>query len=616
MLPRAHARLQMQRQGLHLCVTIPARISPTPFLFCLQVPFETELKKFASSSSKSNGVARLAGELAAARAALGLDRTAATSQFQAAEDIPDYVQKLATYLSLVKGFTEIIRSQPSVGKEDAELQASVPNADDTATESLRQPLVKDNAEVESGKETDISTASVNDCSGCLHFCRWQDALSGSTVYALSARQEYAHTLLAGGILMMTDARKKIDALLSERPSELNETQLKLAYQLLLHASGVMDACLESMDITSRSIGAAFADLGATPEAASTTGNSEVVPDDDMMTKWREEQLQAQQAAPQKDASNSTTLGSSRSINTPAPGLAEDLAMLKRVADLASGHLPQLLSWIALAEAQELVVFRGVTREVVDFSLMAKLSMDIAARFKECHNFATRRLPCSNFPVAERIQLYCAFKSAYYRAITMYFQGASCMLTEDARSCAQAVANFKEAATLFEIVVPLKKNYESKLALDKEEKERVALLSSVFLRSQQVIERDLDIVTHRNDSVYYEPVPKPESPPGALSLVKATIFPVVSTSDLWRDGEQASDMGVLWNFFLTSLLLTNAVCILHEKRFLRPHGWDKVDSSQGMTIKNQVVGFLVAVQYLRFPLMAINTLMIILELIMG
>jgi hypothetical protein len=29
------------------------------------------------------------------------------------------------------------------------------------------------------------------------------------------------------------------------------------------------------------------------------------------------------------------------------------------------------------------------------------------------------------------------------------------------------------------------------------------------------------------------------------------------------------MGVLWNFFLTSLLLTNAVCILHEKRFLRP-----------------------------------------------
>ncbi|KAJ0406406.1 hypothetical protein P43SY_007014 [Pythium insidiosum] len=58
------------------------------------------------------------------------------------------------------------------------------------------------------------------------------------------------------------------------------------------------------------------------------------------------------------------------------------------------------------------------------------------------------------------------------------------------------------------------------------------------------------------------------------------------------------MGVLWGFFLSSLLLTNAVCILHEKRFLRKYGWDKVDASQGMTIRNQVVGFLVAVQYLR------------------
>ncbi|TMW69224.1 hypothetical protein Poli38472_001380 [Pythium oligandrum] len=76
------------------------------------------------------------------------------------------------------------------------------------------------------------------------------------------------------------------------------------------------------------------------------------------------------------------------------------------------------------------------------------------------------------------------------------------------------------------------------------------------------------------------------------------------------------MGVLWDFFLSSLLLTNAVCILHEKRFLRPYGWDKIDSSQGMTIKNQVVGFLVAVQYLRVPLIIVNAFMILLELVMG
>ncbi|KAL7690007.1 hypothetical protein Plhal304r1_c014g0054201 [Plasmopara halstedii] len=47
------------------------------------------------------------------------------------------------------------------------------------------------------------------------------------------------------------------------------------------------------------------------------------------------------------------------------------------------------------------------------------------------------------------------------------------------------------------------------------------------------------------------------------------------------------MDVLWNFVLTSLLLTNTVCILHEKRFLRS-----------------------------LPLMIINTLMILLELVMG
>ncbi|KAJ0407599.1 hypothetical protein ATCC90586_006242 [Pythium insidiosum] len=76
------------------------------------------------------------------------------------------------------------------------------------------------------------------------------------------------------------------------------------------------------------------------------------------------------------------------------------------------------------------------------------------------------------------------------------------------------------------------------------------------------------------------------------------------------------MGVLWGFFLSSLLLTNAVCILHEKRFLRKYGWDKVDASQGMTIRNQVVGFLVAVQYLRVPLIVVNALMILLQLVMG
>ncbi|DAZ93564.1 TPA: hypothetical protein N0F65_009804 [Lagenidium giganteum] len=81
----------------------------------------------------------------------------------------------------------------------------------------------------------------------------------------------------------------------------------------------------------------------------------------------------------------------------------------------------------------------------------------------------------------------------------------------------------------------------------------------------------------------------------------------------QSGDRVATMGVLWNFFLSSLLLTNAVCILHEKRFLRKYGWDRVDSSEGMTIKNQIVGFLVAMQYLRYPLIIVNILMIMMEL---
>lgn len=183
--------------------------------------------------------------------------------------------------------------------------------------------------------------------------------------------------------MMADARDKVDAILSERLSELDETQLKLAYQLLLHAAGVLDACLESMNIAPRSIGAEFADLGAQTETKAEAQDSAddvvgAVPDDDMMAKWREEQRQAQQITLQKAAPDSTVAASAKS---PALDAAEDLAMLKRVPDLADGRFPQLLAWIALTEAQELVVLRGVTREVVDFTLMAKLSMDISARYK-------------------------------------------------------------------------------------------------------------------------------------------------------------------------------------------------------------------------------------------
>lgn len=491
--------------------------------------FESELTRFAV---KADGVQRLAGDLSTARAALQLEGPTAAVVFDSAGDIPAYSQKLAAYLSLVKGFTETVTTS-----EDATaLQPSVSSTDESAGAALRQPLVEGAGDSEGAHGAAPATAA-SDCSGCLNFCRWQDALTGSTLYALSARHEMAHTLLAAGILMMTEARSKVDALLSERLSELNETQLKLAYQLLLSAAGVFNSCLGSMDITPQAIGAAFTELGQTSEATgskdTSPDSSEAVPDDDMMARWREEQRQAQQA------SSRSVPESGGLVKSASPGAQEDLDMLKRVPDLANGSFPQLLAWVSLAQAQELVILRGVTREAVDFSLMAKLSMDISARYQECYRFATRKLPCSTSKTAESIQACCAFKGPYYQAISMYFQGASCMVKEDARNCAQAVADFKSAAALFDKVVSLEKKYESALDAIKEERGRVALLASVFLRSQQIIDRDLDIVTHRNDSVYYEPIPGPENPCEALSLVKATAFPAVAVSDLWRDGEVAN-----------------------------------------------------------------------------
>ncbi|KAE9082759.1 hypothetical protein PF005_g22127 [Phytophthora fragariae] len=524
-----------QREGLPPCCH-----ALTPGLKrAAKTKFASELAKFGVST-KADGVQRLASDLSAARAALQLegDAPAPSAVFQSPDDISSYTQKLATYLSLVKGFTE---SRQSEADADAALQASVPVTDAPVGAALRQPLVEGKPEADGALgDAHGGAASARDCSGCLNFCRWQDAITGQTVYATSARQEYAHVLLAAGIFMMTDARDKVDAILSERLSELDETQLKLAYQLLLHAAGVLDACLESMNVAPCSIGADFADLGAKAEAnADNQGSANdvgAVPDDDMMAKWREEQRQIQQVTLQKVAPDSTATPNGSSAESPASDAAEDLAMLKRIPDLADGRFPQLLAWIALAEAQELVVLRGVTREVVDFTLMAKLSVDISVRYKECQTIASRLLPYSTSTTAERIRLYCAYKEPYYQAISTYFQGAACMLKEDARNCVQAVANFTKAAALFEGVVSLEKSYESKMAADKEEKQRVALLAAVFLRSQQIISRDLDIVSHRNDSVYYEPIPAPEVACNALSLVKPATFPTVTTSDLWRDGE--------------------------------------------------------------------------------
>lgn len=74
---------------------------------------------------------------------------------------------------------------------------------------------------------------------------------------------------------------------------------------------------------------------------------------------------------------------------------------------------------------------------------------------------------------------------------------------------------------------------------------------------------------------------------------------------------------LYNLFKAGLLCANAVAILHPKRFLAKYGYDRMDPSGGTaSIKNQIVGFLGAVSYLKIPLIIVNSLVILIEIVAG
>ena len=55
---------------------------------------------------------------------------------------------------------------------------------------------------------------------------------------------------------------------------------------------------------------------------------------------------------------------------------------------------------------------------------------------------------------------------------------------------------------------------------------------------------------------------------------------------------------IYNLFKAGLLVTNAVAVLHPKRFLARHGLDAVALHSDNTLKNQMVGLLQAVGYLK------------------
>jgi hypothetical protein len=74
---------------------------------------------------------------------------------------------------------------------------------------------------------------------------------------------------------------------------------------------------------------------------------------------------------------------------------------------------------------------------------------------------------------------------------------------------------------------------------------------------------------------------------------------------------------LWQLLEAILMITNALAILNQDRFLTPHGWGFAEMGNGRvtSIKGQIVGLLHAVQYLRVPLVALNSIIIVSKLLL-
>ncbi|XP_029153153.1 uncharacterized protein [Arachis hypogaea] len=81
--------------------------------------------------------------------------------------------------------------------------------------------------------------------------------------------------------------------------------------------------------------------------------------------------------------------------------------------------------------------------------------------------------------------------------------------------------------------------------------------------------------------------------------------------------QCREMG-LWTLLEGFLLLANALEILNEDRFLAPKGWGLSDFSSGRTkyFKGELIGLIYATQYLKVPLILLNSICIILKFISG
>ncbi|XP_008555846.1 immediate early response 3-interacting protein 1 [Microplitis mediator] len=78
---------------------------------------------------------------------------------------------------------------------------------------------------------------------------------------------------------------------------------------------------------------------------------------------------------------------------------------------------------------------------------------------------------------------------------------------------------------------------------------------------------------------------------------------------------------LWTLFEATLLCLNAVCVLHEERFLNKIGWGAQQDIRGFgeppTIKSQMLNLIRSIRTVaRIPLIFLNILVMIFKLVAG
>ena len=75
---------------------------------------------------------------------------------------------------------------------------------------------------------------------------------------------------------------------------------------------------------------------------------------------------------------------------------------------------------------------------------------------------------------------------------------------------------------------------------------------------------------------------------------------------------------LWSIFKSGLLMANAFAILHETRFLPHYNLHVVSNNNpdSQNFKQKAAGLLLAARYMRFPLIGLNFITVVLEMLFG